>query len=526
MNRRNVYLGGFMAAGKTSVGKALSEHLGLAFVDTDQVIEERAGKSISRIFSEEGESFFRAMERELIEELLQVRNAVISLGGGILADKELRRKIMERGTLVVLSVTPDTVIERVRSQKGQRPLLEKENLRSLWEKRGPAYREAHLHISTDEISVDTISREIERYLEILPEKAGSSSRCLECRTRDYSYPLIIGKGILGTFQDDLERDWSSSLVVSDTLTGALYGDLIEQGRGVHILPRGEEAKSQENLFRLFSSLHEKDIDREGTLVALGGGTVGDVTGFAAATWMRGIGLVQCPTTLLAQVDSAIGGKTAINMPYGKNLVGAFHQPMLVVADVTCLKTLPEEEFRQGMGEVLKYALGEDQSLLDWLGSNLVGIKDRDLDVLEDMVARCARIKAEIVSSDEKEKRGLRARLNLGHTVGHALEGASSYQGWKHGDAVAYGTLIMSRLSMERGTLDQELNEKFSFLFREFNFPTGPLPSWEKILPFIRKDKKFHSSRERFILPVTGEPSIVVEDMAISEIQGIYEKVMK
>ncbi|HPI98539.1 MAG TPA: 3-dehydroquinate synthase family protein, partial [Synergistales bacterium] len=301
-------------------------------------------------------------------------------------------------------------------------------------------------------------------------------------------------------------------------------DQIRVRRAEHILPRGEEAKTQSSLWSLYSSLQVNSIDRKGTLIALGGGTVGDTAGFAAATWMRGIGHVQCPTTLLAQVDSSIGGKTGINLPSGKNLIGAFHQPLAVISDINCLQTLSEDEFRQGMGEVLKYALGEDQGLLVWLEKNLQGIRERESSVLQKMVSWCAQIKIDIVTRDEKENTGERARLNLGHTIGHALEGASCYSGWKHGDAVAFGTLLMGSLSVEKGCLDPEIYEHSSYLYRELAFQRGPLSPWEELLPFLKNDKKFHASRERFVLPVTGSHSLVVDDIPLSELRKIYEKV--
>jgi len=336
---------------------------------------------------------------------------------------------------------------------------------------------------------------------------------------------MIGKGILSSFQDDLDRDWDSALLVVDGLTGVLYGDQVSRRKGEHILPRGEEAKTRESLWSLYSSLQGNGIDRSGTMVALGGGTVGDVSGFAAATWMRGIDYVQCPTTLLAQVDSSIGGKTGINLPWGKNLVGSFHQPLAVISDINCLQTLPEDEFRQGLGEVLKYALGEDQGLLSWLEDNLQGIREREFSVLQEMVAWCARIKMDIVARDEKENTGERARLNLGHTIGHALEGASSYTGWKHGDAVAFGTLLMGSLSVEKGCLDPGIQERFRSLYRELAFQRGPLSPWKDLLPFLKRDKKFRASKARLILPVTGSHSSVVDDVPLSELKKIYEKVI-
>ncbi|MBN1333667.1 MAG: bifunctional shikimate kinase/3-dehydroquinate synthase, partial [Synergistales bacterium] len=399
MNMGNLYLGGFMAAGKTSVGRILARSMDRPFVDTDEVIERRAGKSISTIFAEEGEPCFRSLERSLLKELVSIRGLVISLGGGILADEELRRMVIDTGILVVLSVQPETVMKRVRYEAGKRPLLEKNDLRSLWERRLPSYREAHLKIQTDDKTVEDISAEIRGLLQFIPSGFPSHVSSLHCSAGKKDYPVMIGKGILSSFQEDLGRDWDAALLVADGLTGVLYGDQVSSRRAEHILPRGEEAKTPESLWSLYSSLQANGIDRKGSLIALGGGTVGDVTGFAAATWMRGIDYVQCPTTLLAQVDSSIGGKTGINLPSGKNLVGAFHQPVAVISDIHCLQTLSEDEFRQGMGEVLKYALGEDQGLLAWLEGNLQGIREREPSVLQQLVAWCVKIKTHIVARD-------------------------------------------------------------------------------------------------------------------------------
>lgn len=525
MARKNIFLGGFMAAGKTSVGKDLAAKTGRPFVDTDQIIEQRAGMSVARIFATSGESVFRLMEQNVVRELCELQGMIIALGGGILADPELKETIMEKGILVVLSVLPETALKRAASEKGKRPLLDPLNVNALWKKRIPAYSNGHLIIETDQL---TVEEEVERIMEGLnlqPLAEKPEGVVLQGRTGVNSYPVYIGSGILASMEDLLSGSDRLPVVVADEITGPLYADKVLSGKKLSLLPRGEEAKTLTQLQNIFNQLQEAGEDRSGCILALGGGTVGDVAGFAAASWMRGINFIQCPTTLLAQVDSALGGKTGINLPGGKNMVGAFHQPMAVFSDVDCLVSLSGVEFRQGLAEVTKYGLGHDRDLFSWLNLHAGPILSRRKDALVRMVEWCTRIKLEIVEKDEKEKKGERARLNLGHTIGHALEAASGYRNWKHGDSVAVGMMVAALISVGRGNMSILEFEELHGLLKTFGLPVRSDIPWEEILPYIKRDKKFISRQPRLVIPQGIGNSLLVDNAGLEDLENAYREVM-
>jgi 3-dehydroquinate synthase len=272
---------------------------------------------------------------------------------------------------------------------------------------------------------------------------------LEVELGERSYPIHVGSGLLqqaGPVTEYLNR--RHTLVVTNPTVENLYRARLEQSlAGVNhrflALPDGEEYKSLETLEKIYDALLEHRFDRQGTLIALGGGVIGDITGFAAATYQRGVDFIQIPTTLLAQVDSSVGGKTAVNHRLGKNMIGAFHQPRSVIADLDTLNTLPERELSAGLAEVIKYGLINDPPFFDWLESNMPALLERDPAALEHAVARSCQNKARIVADDERE-RGQRALLNLGHTFGHAIETFVEYRGWLHGEAVGAGDVSEAR----------------------------------------------------------------------------------
>lgn len=525
MDKKNIFLGGFMAAGKTSVGTALGERTGRPFVDTDRIIEQRAGKSVAQIFATSGEAVFRQMERRVVKELSQLQGMIVALGGGVLTDPVLKSVIMDRGTLVVLSVLPETALRRAAKEEGKRPLLDPEKVNDLWKRRIPAYSNGHLVIDTDHM---TIEDEVERIMEALELHTSSGDHPMEmfeARAGRNTYPVFIGSGILGSLEEFCRQRAGETLVLADQMTGPLFSDRTGPFRSLGLLPRGEDAKTLTQLQKIFEQLQESGLDRSGCLIALGGGTVGDITGFAAASWMRGINYIQCPTTLLAQVDSSLGGKTGINLPGGKNLVGAFHQPKAVFSDVDCLISLPDHEFRQGLAEVVKYGLGHDLELFSWLEEKAVLILARSKGVLAEMVKRCSGIKLSVVEKDETEKNGERARLNLGHTIGHALEGASDYRDWRHGDSVAVGMMAVCLLSVKMGHMDSPELERVHGLLKTFGFPLIPDMSWERLLPFIRRDKKFISHLPRVVIPRGIGNSVLSCETDLGDLEKAYREVM-
>ena len=327
---------------------------------------------------------------------------------------------------------------------------------------------------------------------------------------DRSYPILIGQSLLTNVERLIPYlRYRRVVLVSNQTIYPLYGHSLTtqlRQQGIEVLPiclpDGEQHKDWPALNQIFDALLEHAIDRKTTLIALGGGVIGDVAGFAAATYQRGIPFIQIPTTLLAQVDSSVGGKTAINHARGKNMIGAFYQPQLVLADTDTLKTLPDRQYRSGLAEVIKYGLGLDARFFDWLQTNISALKQREPVALAYAIKRSCEIKAEIVASDEREtvKDGGRALLNLGHTFGHAIETALGYGAWLHGEGVACGMVLAAELSNELGTLDTASMERATALINAAGLPTTmPNISSDVMLSHMRRDKKNEDGNIRLIL---------------------------
>jgi 3-dehydroquinate synthase len=327
-----------------------------------------------------------------------------------------------------------------------------------------------------------------------------------------SYDIVIGHGILSALGDTVRRLGlgPKEMIVTSTGLWPLYGKPVQDSlaaTGFDVcaahMNDDEESKSIQTVTSLYDKLVENEFDRNSGMVAVGGGVVGDVAGFAAATFMRGMRFVQVPTTLLAQVDSSIGGKTGVNLPSGKNLVGAFYQPTLVWTDVSTLKTLPERELRSGLAEVIKYAIVADPALFHTLEENIRSFSEASTDKLIDIVSRCCSIKARIVEQDERD-RGVRSILNYGHTVGHALESLTNYTQYTHGEAVALGMIAAARVSREIGAIDQNTVEDQERLISAAGLPTHIDRSMEpqSIIRQLNRDKKRLAGRTRWVLPKT------------------------
>jgi 3-dehydroquinate synthase len=322
-----------------------------------------------------------------------------------------------------------------------------------------------------------------------------------------TYPIHIGSGLIG--RPDLVVPFlarKSVAVVTNTTVAPLLlerfsGALAREGVEVAkiILPDGEEHKDWQTLNAVFDALLAKRYGRDTTLVALGGGVIGDLAGFAAATYQRGVNYIQVPTTLLSQVDSSVGGKTAINHPLGKNMIGAFHQPRLVLADTDTLKTLPERELRSGLAEVIKHGLIRDAAFFAWLEANIERLLSRDAEALAHAVLRSVEIKAEIVAQDERES-GLRRVLNFGHTFGHAIETGLGYGAWLHGEAVAAGMVMAADLSRQLGYLSDADTGRVGALLQRAGLPTAAkgLAS-ERMQQLMSVDKKVKEGRIHFVL---------------------------
>ena len=322
-----------------------------------------------------------------------------------------------------------------------------------------------------------------------------------------AYPIHIGRGLFGRADLILPHLKTQRVaIVTNTVVGPLYLERLRAGleaAGVRnaavVLPDGEAHKDWETLNRIFDMLLAERCERSTTLVALGGGVVGDMGGFAAACYQRGMPFIQVPTTLLSQVDSSVGGKTAINHPLGKNMIGAFYQPRLVLADIDTLDTLPDRELSAGLAEVIKYGLIRDPEFLAWLEANLDRVVARDTDALAWAIERSCRNKAEVVAADETEQ-GERALLNLGHTFGHAIETGLGYGEWLHGEAVAAGTMMAAELSRRLGWIDTAAVARIEALFERARLPVwGPRMGVERYVELMSHDKKVEAGKLRLVL---------------------------
>ena len=320
-----------------------------------------------------------------------------------------------------------------------------------------------------------------------------------------AYPIHIGAGLIG--RAELYRDYlsgGSAAIVTNDVVGPLY--LEEVKKALHgarvteiVVPDGEQAKGWETLQRVFDALLAARCGRDTLLVALGGGVVGDLAGFAAAVYQRGIDFVQVPTTLLAQVDASVGGKTAVNHARGKNMIGAFHQPLAVIGDVATLATLPEREVRAGIAEVLKHGFILDAEFVSWLEANVERLVARDSDALVHAVRRSCELKARVVAADEREA-GLRAILNFGHTFGHAIEAGIGYGEWLHGEAVGAGMVMAAELSARAGLIGEIDVRRVRSLVRRAGLPVeGPPLPWDRYLELMAIDKKAARGRVRFVV---------------------------
>ena len=351
-------------------------------------------------------------------------------------------------------------------------------------------------------------------------------KTLEVKLGDRSYPIHIGQGLLAQAEPILPYLKRKQVaVVTNTTVAPLYLERLSEPlrrRGVDvisiILPDGEAYKNSETLNLIYDALLQHRAERSTTLIALGGGVIGDLTGYAAATYLRGVPFIQIPTTLLSQVDSSVGGKTGINHPLGKNMIGAFYQPQLVLADIDTLKTLPPRELSAGLAEVIKYGLIRDVAFFDWLERNMDRLVALDMEALTYAIYRSCENKAEVVAADEREA-GERALLNLGHTFGHAIENAMGYGVWLHGEAVAAGTMLAADLSRRMGWLNDDEVARMRAIFKAANLPIDP-PALgvDRYLDLMGLDKKVVDGKIRFILQQAIGKSVVTSDYDVEALR--------
>lgn len=489
-----IWLVGMMGSGKSVVGKAIAQKTGASFVDLDREIEAGEGRSVRRIFRESGERRFRRLEARTVAIAARETDAVIATGGGAVLDPGNVERMRRSGTVVWLSADPAVLARRVSRQPGSRPLLEgrapEEALRSILHDRESAYRRAaHVRVESTGRTPAAVAGAVLAAVGAVrvPVRIPGSAR---------KHDVHVGTGIsdrTGEIVRECAGEGVSALVVTDETVGRLHAARIERslrrsGYRPHRLtiPSGERHKNLRTVTRLWEAALAHGVDRRTPVIALGGGVVGDLAGFVAATLLRGLPLVQVPTTLVAQVDSSIGGKTAFDTRQGKNLVGAFKHADAVITDVSMLRTLPPREVRAGFAEVVKYGVIADAELFALLErSGPSPFLAKDAERASAIVRRCVEIKASVVSRDPEERR-LRAVLNFGHTVGHALEAASGFRSL-HGEAVAAGMLSEAEFAAEQGWSPARDVLRLGALLRESGLPLSigaPAPA-----RFLGADKK-------------------------------------
>lgn len=521
LGNTNIILVGMMGAGKTTIGKALASSLNKEFADSDHEIQERTGVKIPVIFEIEGEAGFRKRESETLLELTKKRNIILATGGGAVLHPGNRQLLRQNGIVIYLRASVADLYRRTRHDKN-RPLLQTQNLyarlNELYVQRDALYREtAHIIIDSGKQGVRFLIQKLINKLLSLDLNTimqGDHRNTMQTISVDFtpssekrSYPIHIGHGILQRV--DLiaaHLPQKRVAIVSNTTVAPLYLEKLQAALsklGIQsfpiILPDGEAHKNWETLNLIFDALLKNHCERNTALLALGGGVVGDLTGFAAATYLRGVPFIQIPTTLLAQVDSSVGGKTGINHPLGKNMIGAFYQPRLVLTDSATLETLPDRELRAGLAEVIKYGLIRDPAFFDWLEQNMHRLLARDPITMNEAIQRSCENKAEIVAADEKEK-GIRALLNLGHTFGHAIENGMGYGTWLHGEAVAAGTIMAAELSRRMKLISDGDVHRIRRIFSQARLPVAaPKMPPEKYVQLMALDKKVESGKMRFIV---------------------------
>jgi shikimate kinase/3-dehydroquinate synthase len=542
---RSVVLVGMMGAGKTSVGKRLAAKLGLPFVDADAEIEAGAQLTISEIFERFGELYFREGERKVIARLLNGGPLVLATGGGAFMNPTTRDNIAKRGVSIWLKPSFDILLARVR-KKSNRPLLKtadpEQTLRRLLEERTPNYALADFTIESLDGSHDAVVEAILRRLDAALSKDGGpdqeARRKVEVPLGARAYSILIGPGILDEAGTEIAgiAPGVHCAIVTDARVAPLYLDRLTASlhqaglRSTPIVcPPGETTKGYAEFARVCDALIEARIERRDVVIALGGGVIGDLAGFCAASLRRGVRLVQVPTTLLAQVDSSVGGKTGINSRFGKNLIGAFHQPSLVLADTLCLDTLRERDFRAGYAEVVKYGLIGDRGFFEFLESNWRGAFAGGPARAEAIAVSCA-AKARVVAADETE-RGERALLNLGHTFGHALESLTGYDSARlvHGEGVAIGMVSAFRFSRDLGLCSGQDATRVEAHLKAVGLPTRmrDIPGFDaspgEVLTAMRQDKKVERGRLTFILARGIGESFVARDLEEASVSAFLAR---
>ena len=545
---RSIVLVGMMGAGKSSIGRRLAQRLSLPFADADHAIESAAGMSIPEIFAQHGEEEFRKGERRVIARLLGDGQTVIATGGGAFQASETRERVAAHAVSVWLKADTDVLLRRVR-KRSNRPMLHTDDpeatLKRLLDDRAPNYATATITVQSRDVPHDVIVDELLETLDLHVQgqqseaaaAAGAQIATVKVGLEERSYPILIGPDLIKTAGPRIHEILPNAAccIVTDANVAPLYLAGLQaslEGAGLRhahiIVPAGESSKSYAMFEQVCDAVIAAKIERGDCVIALGGGVIGDLAGFAAASVRRGVQFVQIPTSLLAQVDSSVGGKTGINSRHGKNLIGAFYQPRLVLADSGALNTLSEREFRAGYAEVIKYGLIDDAAFFTLLETHWRDLFAGGPTRIAAIETAC-RAKAAVVARDEREE-GDRALLNLGHTFAHAFERLVGYDGARlvHGEAVAIGLVAAFRFSVQLGHCSGQDASRVEGHLRTVGLPTeiAHIPGFdgtaEQILDAMAQDKKVKRGQLTFILARGIGESFIARGVEAGDVRHYLE----
>ncbi|HQY92316.1 3-dehydroquinate synthase [Caldilinea sp.] len=529
LSDRNLILTGFMGVGKSTVGRLLAARLNRRFVDMDDVLVARFGKEIPAIFAEEGEEAFRVAEARLCQELADERGLVISTGGGALVNAQSKAALEASGVVLCLHAAEPVILARLAAAT-DRPLLpgeaeeRRQRVHTLLQQRRMAYGAIAYQIDTTNLTGEEVADQV------IEAAAGDQEARGLHRISVYSpagdYDLLLGNGILADAGQLLVnrglRPSLVALVTNDMVrphAETIAASLAAAGFApvICLAPEGEEHKTLESVALLYDQFIAAGLDRQGLVMAVGGGVIGDMAGFAAASYLRGVPFVQAPTSLLAMVDASVGGKTGVDLPQGKNLVGAFKQPAAVLMDVAVFATLPSDEFRSGLAEVVKHGIIGAPQLFTQLE------EEGPANLLQ-LVVDAVRVKVRVVETDPYEQ-GVRATLNLGHTFGHAIEQVSHYR-MRHGEAVAVGMVAAANMAVALGRCDAALAARIHTLLTRLGLPVSVAGyGVEEIHAAMAQDKKRLGKKLRFIIPQALGEVVMIDDPGDAVVRQAIQSVL-
>ena len=546
MRKDNIVIIGFSFTGKSLVGERTAQKLAWELIDSDHTIAAIAKKSIPKIFAQDGEARFREMEREVLAKACKGKRRVIVTGGGAIVDPRNRDLLLRSGVVVCLEAQPKTIYKRLlESTQNEdtvpRPLLNAPDplarVIQLKASRQPYYAMADWVVDTDNISIDeTAAGVIDGYEQVCAQAkdAAANPPPFIVSTPTDSYPVFVGWGLLESLGRKMRQCGlrSSAVIISDDNVFPHHGEKATESlkaadfkTATYIVPAGESTKTIDTAIKIYDWLVEQHTERGHAIVALGGGMVGDLAGFTAATFLRGLPLVHVPTSLMAMADSSIGGKVAVNHPKAKNLIGAFYQPRLVLADVSTLKTLPKRELVSGWAEVVKHAMILDAEFLELLENSTDKLSKLRLAKTVEAIRRSAYIKSTVVGEDEKEQRK-RMVLNYGHTIGHGLETATGYGRLLHGEAVSIGMTGAAMLSERLGLIQYDVVLRQKKLLERFGLPTACADvSLDAILNAMSLDKKVREKAIQWVLLDGIGKTTFRADVPQKDVQSVIKKLI-